>query len=333
MGIVSKSSRARGFFSNFTEKELLFLTKFITKASFEAGDLIISQGCFSEYLYIIETGQVAVYITLPGDSIKQKSILVESQIFSEVAFLTDDLTTATIVAKTSVNCLLLKRAVLNALRILYPEIAFKIEYAIAKQTNQKIICDGSQLINTLLTLQTNHNLYSDHAHSLPSNKATYQELNIKAINRQLLDKLAFLNALTKAQIDKLLTFMQVKLYDRGYQLNEQILGKIGLVFSGAVMFFLAKEKNLIKSIGIISIGDLFLQQFFTQNLKSVFEFVTCEESIILELDINQYQQLKHTEPEIFYKLSQYVHTAFVHWLSIINRQCIRINCEYLNFTS
>ncbi|MGQ3889585.1 cyclic nucleotide-binding domain-containing protein [Legionella sp. CNM-1927-20] len=330
MGIVSQISMIKFFFQNFTEKELIFLVNFISRASFDPGDLIISQGSISEHLYIIEKGSVDVYVTLPGDFIKPTSILTAPQIFGEEAFLANELMTTTMVAKTPVHCFLLKRSVLDALRVTHPEISFKIECAIINQTNEKISNNGKKLINFLLSLRAKHNLRSDHAYYLPNKEAKYQDLNIKSINRQLLDKLAFLNLLTKAQIDELLMVMQARLYEKGYQLDKQSLGKISLVFSGAVMFFLANQTKLVKSIGIISIGDLFLQPLFAQDLKSLFKFVTCEESIILELNIHQYQQLRQLDAEIFYKISQYIHTAFVRSLYMINRQFIRIDCEYMN---
>ncbi|STX50075.1 cNMP binding domain-containing protein [Legionella busanensis] len=333
MGTVSQINTIKFFFQNFTEKELIFLVNFISKESFEPGDLIISQGNISDSLYIIEKGSVDVYVTLPGDLIKSTSVLTAPQIFGEEAFLSNELMTTTIVAKTSVHCFLLKRSVLNALRLTHPEISFKIECAIIRQTNEKIINNGKKLINFLLSLQVKHNLRSNHADYLLNKEATYQDLNIKSINRQLLDKLAFLNALTKTQIDELVIIMRARLYEKGYLLDKQSSGKISLVFSGAVMFFLTNQTKLVKSIGIIGIGELFLQSLLAQNSKSLFKFVTCEESIILELDIQQYQKLKHLNQEVFYKVSQYIHTAFVRSLYMINRQFIRIDCEYMNSIS
>ncbi|WP_131782072.1 cyclic nucleotide-binding domain-containing protein [Legionella gresilensis] len=333
MGIVSQINRIKFFFQNFTEKELIFLVNFISRKSFDPGDLIISQGSVGDCIYIIEKGSVDVFITLPGDLIKPTSILTAPQIFGEEAFLSSELMTTTIVAKTPVYCFLLKRSVLEALRLTHPEISFKIECAIVKQTNEKIINNGKKLVNFLLTLQAKHNLRADHTEYLINKEATYQDLNINSINRQLLDKLAFLNRLTKTQIDELLIIMRARLYEKGYQLDQESLGKISLVFSGAVMFFLTNQTKLVKSIGIVSIGELFLQPLLAQNLKSFFKFATCEESIILELDIQQYQQLRHLDQEVFYKLSQYIHTAFVRSLYMINRQFIRIDCEYMNSIS
>ncbi|STX30119.1 cyclic nucleotide-binding protein [Legionella beliardensis] len=331
MRAVNQSNVIKHVFHDLTENELLFLSNFIVKKSFEPGELILAQGSFSESLYIIDQGEVIVSVILPGDTIKQMAVLSELQIFDEVAFLAQDLTTATMSAKTYVNCTLLTRSVLNTLRIAYPKIAFKIERVLVKQTEQKIIFNGKKLVNFLCS-KPSDKLYLDHTHQLPISQAQHQELYITSINRQLLDKLAFFTVLTDSQIKTLLMIMRVYAYDKGYQLNQN-LGKVNLVFSGAVMCFLANKDSLVKSIGIMGIGEVFFQQFFSKALNSLFKFVTCEESIILELDVNKYYQLKRLDEEIFYKVNNYINTAFVSRFYIINRQFIRINCEYMNVAS
>jgi hypothetical protein len=58
------------------------------------------------------------------------------------------------------------------------------------------------------------------------------------------------------------------------------------------------------------------------------EYVTCEESVILELDFKTYESLKKLQPTLYYAISQYVHNTIVNSLYFINREFVRISSEY-----
>jgi hypothetical protein len=104
--------------------------------------------------------------------------------------------------------------------------------------------------------------------------------------------------------------------------------KLEWIYLGAAMLFIKKDGTLQKSIAVSGIGELLVQNFLFENFRQVAEYVTCEKSVIVELDFEKYEALKKEHPAIFYAISQNLHTTIVDSLYIVNREFVRINSEY-----
>jgi len=314
---------------DLTETELTFLSDYLTKKIYSPGEVILHQGTSYSDLYIIESGEVSVSVILPGNTTIEATRLTSGQIFGEVAFLAHTLITATIAAVGTVECIVFYGKILNMLRIAYPETAYKIELAIAKQTNSKLTGNLVRIKELLRTIPVKYRTVSQHAQYLPDPTAMVEEVEATSINRELIKHMDFFLELTEDETTYLLSFMSACKYDKGYRFNtKNAPGKLGLICSGAIMLFITDGQKLLKSLAVSGVGELFMQNFLSQEFGLIATYVTCEKSITLELTVENYMRLRECNPYIFYAISQHIHGTIAGSLYIVNRQFVRMNSEY-----
>jgi CRP-like cAMP-binding protein/phosphoribosyl 1,2-cyclic phosphodiesterase len=86
------------FFQGFPIEKVQEFVLAIVEEKYEKGEYIIRKGTKGERFYIIYSGNVAIYL----DGLEQKKIYSEFEYFGEVALLTEQPTTADVVAETDV---------------------------------------------------------------------------------------------------------------------------------------------------------------------------------------------------------------------------------------
>lgn len=318
------------FFKTLSSKEIGFLTDYLKMENFAANQTILKQGGKGSNLYLIKSGTVSVTVKLPGDVSKEVTKLQAGQLFGEVSFLAKTLVTATITAESPCECLVFYHNVLEMLRVGFPETAFKIERLIALQSIDRIVTTFNNIHHTLQTISQHPQVHSEHALHLTNSTAQYEVVPSNTLDTAHIANIGLFKLLTPQQIELLLPYLTVRSYDRGYRLikNEADSLKLEWIYLGAAMLFIKKDKKLQKSIAVSGIGELLIQNFLFQDFREVAEYVTCERSIIVELDFEKYEALKKDHPAIFYAISQNLHTTIVNSLYIVNREFVRINSEY-----
>lgn len=317
------------FFAQLSDDELGFLNHYLYEHTFAAGQVILRQGARGGDLYLIKSGIVSVCVTLPGDTQREAARLHDGHIFGEVAFLASDPITAGVTAIETSVCIVFYHQVMKMLRIAFPDMAFKIEQAIARQTSDKLISN----INRILTLLNRIPAVSEqllHTVKLPIANSQYRDIDIYSLREELIHRIGFFKDLKQQETDLIIELMRARVYDKGYEFKHQDESsrKIALVYSGAVMLFIKEQQHLRKSIAVMGFGSLFLQCFFTQELNQCASYVTCEQSILLELDYELYERLRDTNPSCFYAISHFIHSTIAASVYIVNRQFIRMTCEY-----
>ncbi|MBA2711479.1 MAG: cyclic nucleotide-binding domain-containing protein [Tatlockia sp.] len=321
------------FFEKLEPNEIRFLANYIEEKKFQKGEVILPQGIQGKELYLIISGQVFVDIVLPGDDFKKNlAKLGKGQVFGEVTFLTKTQATASVTAKEACKCLTLSHKTLEMLRLVKPEIAYKIEQEITYQAAAKVIYNINAILELLKKIPEDSFYPFDHSIYVEDPKAHTKLIELSELNLNDDEFSSFFPKLAEKQKSGLLSMMTVKAYDKGYRFSakEAESRKIAFIYSGAVMFFIKKNKTLKKSIAVLAVGDLFLQNFLSPNFQEVADFVTCEKSILLELDLNTYTELKETDPHLFYLISEKINRNIANAVYIVNRQFLRINCEYNN---
>jgi signal-transduction protein with cAMP-binding, CBS, and nucleotidyltransferase domain len=318
------------FFKTLSAKELSFLASYLKMENFDAGQTILEQGDRGSHLYLIKSGVVSATVKLPGDMAKEVAQLHAGQLFGEVSFLATTLITATITAKGPCECLVFYHDVLEMLRVGFPDTAFKIERQIALQSIERIVPTFNNIHHILQTIPEDLQPHSEHALQLPNPAAGYKEISIQTLKTDHFTHIGLFKLLNEQQIAALLPYLTVRSYDRGYRLlkNEADTLKLEWIYLGAAMLFIKNDCVLQKSIAVSGIGELLIQNFLFENFHKVAEYVTCEESIIVELNWEGYEALKKQQPAIFYVISQNLHTTIVDSLYIVNREFVRINSEY-----
>lgn len=320
------------FFNGLTSDEIKFILPYMEEKKFTKGEVILPQGSRGGDLYLVISGFVSVDIVLPGDYQKRLAVLGANEVFGEVTFLSNALVTATVAALESCSCIVFYHKLLEMLRTAKPEISYKIEKEIAHQAAEKIISNVNNILKILDNIPKEFKGDYEHVNSLENPYAYTKELDIKELDENHIKKLSFFTRMNQTQFLKLLPYMKVVSYGKGYRFlsNNKEINKIGIVYSGAVMFFIKEKNQLKKSIGISGIGDLFLQNFMFPEFRQVADYVTCEKSIILEIDMKVYKKLHHSNPAIFYIISESIHRAITGSVYSANRQFVRINSEFNN---
>lgn len=96
-----------------SESELNTLALATLHESYEAGHVIIREGEPGDIFYMIDSGSVDIIIAARGDT--PVATLTSGQFFGELALLSNDVRTASCVAKTDVKCHILMRNDFNLL--------------------------------------------------------------------------------------------------------------------------------------------------------------------------------------------------------------------------
>jgi CRP-like cAMP-binding protein len=318
-------------FTNFSKDELMLVSKHIQVKHYCIGETIMLQGSYGDELYILTKGNVLVYVTLPGDAPKVTTKLKSGQIFGEVSFLTQELITASIIAEDDCICLSCSREILIMLHFAYPEIAYKFETNIIQQIREKIIHQLIVLYDLLETVSKKQTL-SQHALYLLNNNAQCTELQHSMLDLNHITPMRFFQTLNEQEVALLLSFMTYRQYERGYQFQTEDSknSRLCILCSGAVMMFIKKDNMLIKAISVSGVGELFLENpsVIFPKLQEYTAYLASEQCTILELDFAAYYKMHHSHPKLFFHISTIINHHIARLIYILNRQFVRIYCEY-----
>ncbi len=120
-------------FSVLSQDEMNELAERLQYAPFARGDVITKQGNIAHWLYVIMFGEVDVRYEPPNAAPQTVSTLRAGQFFGEMALLTGDARSATVVAKSDVECYRLDGKSFQGLLLGRPEIAEGIARVIASR--------------------------------------------------------------------------------------------------------------------------------------------------------------------------------------------------------
>src|SRR6185295_6928680 len=115
--------RGVDLFSVLSEQEMNEIAERLQYAPFARSDVVTKQGQAAHWLYIIAFGEAEVRYEGPTGAAQQIGTLRPGQFFGEMALLTGEARSATVIAKTDVECYRLDRAAFQGLLLKRPEIA------------------------------------------------------------------------------------------------------------------------------------------------------------------------------------------------------------------
>src|SRR3989441_6857111 len=115
--------RGVDLFTVLSEDEMNEIAERLQYAPFARGDVITKQGNVAHWLYIIMFGEAEVRYEPQQAAPQHISTLRAGQFFGEMALLTGDTRSATVVAKTDVECYRLEGKAFQGLLLKRPEIA------------------------------------------------------------------------------------------------------------------------------------------------------------------------------------------------------------------
>jgi CRP-like cAMP-binding protein len=115
------------FFAALPEAERAGVAEQLQYAPFARGDVITKQGNTAHWLYIVGYGEAEVVYEPPQGSPRVIGKVHAGEIFGEMALLSGEARSATVIAKTDVECYRLDRASFQDLLSTRPELAEQVK--------------------------------------------------------------------------------------------------------------------------------------------------------------------------------------------------------------
>jgi hypothetical protein len=109
-------------FSDFSSAELLAVIGGLRLLTFEAGDIVITEGEPGDSLFVLTTGRVKAFVRNPAGRHVQVREMEEGEFFGEISILTGKPRTATVTAASRLELLELDRATLDAMTPGHPGV-------------------------------------------------------------------------------------------------------------------------------------------------------------------------------------------------------------------
>jgi len=125
-----------GLFAGLSDNEKSEVAERLQYAPFARGDVITKQGNTAHWLYIMAFGDAEVLYEPPSGPPQVLALLRPGQFFGEMALMTGDARTATVVAKTDVECWRLDRGSFQQLLQTRPEIAEEVKRVIGARRGE-----------------------------------------------------------------------------------------------------------------------------------------------------------------------------------------------------
>jgi CRP-like cAMP-binding protein len=120
-------------FKDLTPQELDELASHIVAAPFLTGDLITRQGTEGTWLYMIVEGKAEVVVKNQSGFSETLGELHEGDIFGEIALMTGERRTATVIARSEMSCFRLDKESFRGILRARPELASKMSEVLARR--------------------------------------------------------------------------------------------------------------------------------------------------------------------------------------------------------
>jgi CRP-like cAMP-binding protein len=123
----ARGLKASPLFEGFSDDALLAVIRGLRLLSFEAGDVIITEGETGESLFVLVSGSVKVAVRDPGGHDVPLCLLSEGQFFGEMSAISHRPRTATVTAASDCELLELEKPVLESIVVTYPHVRKVLE--------------------------------------------------------------------------------------------------------------------------------------------------------------------------------------------------------------
>ncbi|MBI3272746.1 MAG: mechanosensitive ion channel [Planctomycetes bacterium] len=123
--------RRFGLFSMLTDKELEALVPHLAHAPFAKSEIMTRQGAEAHWLYLLLRGEASVHVRLASGDSTVVSRIKSGDFFGEMALLTGDRRSATVIADADCDCWRLDREAFREIVLKRPEIAEELSRILA----------------------------------------------------------------------------------------------------------------------------------------------------------------------------------------------------------
>ena len=123
--------------SGLNDEEMVVLADQLKFTPFVTGDIIMHQGSVAHWLYIMLSGEVEVWISLPDGNRKLVDVLKAGSFFGEMGLMTGESRSGTVIARSNVECLRLDKDAFQSILVSRKELAETISSILAERLEER----------------------------------------------------------------------------------------------------------------------------------------------------------------------------------------------------
>ncbi|POZ60097.1 mechanosensitive ion channel family protein [Chromobacterium alticapitis] len=123
--------------SSLNDEEMSVLADRLKFTPFVTGDIIMHQGAVAHWLYIMLSGEVEVWVTLPDGRRRLVDVLKEGSFFGEMGLMTGESRSGTVIARSNVECLRLDKDAFQAILVSRKELAETISSILVERLQER----------------------------------------------------------------------------------------------------------------------------------------------------------------------------------------------------
>ncbi|HET7833026.1 MAG TPA: mechanosensitive ion channel family protein [Gallionella sp.] len=131
-----KTLRHVELFAQMTEDELHTLAERLKYAPFAKGNIITRQGAIAHWLYVIISGEAEVFLEGTDGERRSLNVLSKGNFFGEMGMMTGAPRSATVIARTDMECYRLDKESFEGIILARPAIAEEISHILAERKVQ-----------------------------------------------------------------------------------------------------------------------------------------------------------------------------------------------------
>ncbi len=316
-------------FKYLDAKELNMIKPYCNAVRFKDGNVIISQGKRSDAMYIILTGEALILVRLLGEKTIDLSVLERGNFFGEVSLIQKAPATATVIAKTELNCLQLTTTYFDILEKNFPNIRYKITRAITdeicarlKNLHQKI----TTILETKVMTKSSYLTKNDSPSGI--HETTFDDIHL---DRNNLKGIPFFKKFDDSEFNLLIQNSQIFNVDPYKTLikendSEDVLY---IILRGAVQLSVIVQ-NKISKLHVLSPVRLFGNMTLINKTPSLINYSSCERVILLKINQEHLKIIQKNYITLWEKLFDYLCESFIDHERAANKLLIRLNSESYN---
>lgn len=306
---------------------LITYSKIVT---FSPGEEILAQGKVCNGTYIIIEGEALVTAKVLGAGVINITILDKGSFIGEISQLLKSASTVSVMAKTAIECLFVTSSYFDMLTSFFPATKFKISKAVMedvsfrqKNLHKKITAFLAQ------AHMTSKSLFGEVIQSMTWPRQI--ELKDLKIKHAQLRQMNFFREFNDEQLDVLLEHGEVLDAARHCTIIREGEKEpvCYLIMRGAVQSSV-RQMNKVAKLSVLSPIQLFCCMSFIDGTPSLFDFTTCERTILLKFTPANMEDLKERNTEIWYLLHDEICKSFAALEQAASKLDIRLNSELYN---
>lgn len=309
-------------------KEIDLLIAHSTVISYAPNKLILRQGKKGNSMYIIIDGTAGVVARILGEGLTQLATITSGNFFGEICVIEKRAYAASIISKTSMQCLCIISYYFETLSLFFPETKYKITLAITEEVISRIIISSSKIIKAMAQ--------SDMVSPIIASKGKEQptEINLTELDvqKKQLKDCPFFKSLTPDEFKTFLKFTKlIKTPSHHTIIHEEENSKICyFVLRGSVQLFIVHGEKRAK-LAVLGPMSFFSNiSLIEKEIPSIVHYETYDQAILFKIDEHSIEEIKKNNLLLWYKIFDYIGKSFVALERAADELEIRLHGELYN---